>query len=73
MLNGLAELADRFLAEREVRQHSASGRIGQRLERRIELIFNHAVKYSVRVIIVNRWFNDVRRPSRSRLPTARES
>jgi hypothetical protein len=37
------QLADRFLAERQVGKHSPPGRIGQRMESRVESIFNHMV------------------------------
>ena len=41
----LAKFADRFLAEREARKHSAPGRVGKRPKRRIESIFNHVVYF----------------------------
>ena len=40
----LAKLADRLLAQRQAGEHAAAGRIGQRLEGRIESFFNHVVK-----------------------------
>ena len=42
-VEGARKLADRFRAEREAGEHSAPRRIGQRMERRVESIFNHVV------------------------------
>ena len=40
----LAELADRFLAERKAGEHPAPGRVGQCPEGDVESIFNHVVE-----------------------------
>ena len=41
----LGELANRLLAQSEVRKHPAPGRIGQSVKDRVELIINHLVEY----------------------------
>src|SRR6476469_5258152 len=40
---GLSQLPDGAVAEREAGEHPAAGRIGQRMKGRVESLFNHAV------------------------------
>src|SRR4051812_8716008 len=51
---GLGEIADRGFAERELRQHAAPRRIGQRVEDGVEPNINHVVEYRGPTSIVNR-------------------